>query len=101
MHQLAQQGDSQWCESNNKERFVMNKLKESNPSVPILVEHITAREVYNYLSDDYTGSLEKWIIVRELTKLHQKRLSRKAEAMLNVRIRRIKEIRDKKSKLSS
>lgn len=79
----------------------MNKLKESNPSVPILVEHITAREVYNYLSDDYTGSLEKWIIVRELTKLHQKRLSRKAEAMLNVRIRRIKEIRDKKSKLSS
>lgn len=78
----------------------MNKLKESS-SVPTLVEHITAQEVYNYLSDDYTGSLEKWIIVKELTKLRQKPLSRKAEEMLDVRIRRIKEIRDRKPKLPS
>lgn len=78
----------------------MNKLKE-NSSVPTVVKYITALEVRNYLSDDYTGSLEKWIIVKELTKLHQKRLSRKAEEMLDVRIRRIREIRDKKSKLSS
>lgn len=78
----------------------MNKLKE-NSSESTVVKCITAREVYNYLSDDYTGSLEKWIIVRELTKLHQKRLSRKAEEMLNVRVRRIQEIRDKKSKLLS
>lgn len=78
----------------------MNKLKESS-SVPTVVKYITALEVYNYLSDDYTGSLEKSIIIEELTKLHKKRLSRKAEEMLNVRVRRIQEIRDKKSKLLS
>jgi hypothetical protein len=78
----------------------MNKLKESS-SVPTVVKYITALEVYNYLSDDYTGSLEKSIIIEELTKLHKKRLSLKAEEMLDVRVRRIQEIRDKKSKLLS
>ena len=78
----------------------MNKLKESS-SVPTVVKYITALEVYNYLSDDYTGSLEKLIIIEELTKLHKKRLSLKAEEMLDVRVRRIQEIRDKKSKLLS
>lgn len=78
----------------------MNKLKESS-SVPTVVKYITALEMYNYLSDDYTGSLEKSIIIEELTKLHKKRLSLKAEEMLDVRVRRIQEIRDKKSKLLS
>ena len=78
----------------------MNKLKESS-SVPTVVKYITALEVYNYLSDDYTGSLEKSIIIEELTKLHKKRLSLKAEEMLDVRVRRTQEIPDKKSKLLS
>ena len=78
----------------------MNKLKE-NSSESTVVKCITALEVYNYLPDDYTGPLEKSIIIEELTKLHKKRLSLKAEEMLDVRVRRIQEIRDKKSKLLS
>ena len=78
----------------------MNKLKE-NSSESTVVKCITALEVYNYLPDDYTGPLEQSIIIEELTKLHKKRLSLKAEEMLDVRVRRIQEIRDKKSKLLS
>ena len=78
----------------------MNKLKE-NSSESTVVKCITALEVYNYLSDDYTGSLEKSIIIEELIKLHQKPLSPKAEETLDTRILRIQENRDRKPKLLS
>lgn len=78
----------------------MNKLKE-NLSESTVVKCIAALEVYNYLPDDYNGPLEKSIIIEELIKLHQKPLSLKAEETLDRRIRRIQEIRDKKSKTKS
>ena len=78
----------------------MNKLKE-NSSESTVVKCITALEVYNYLPDDYTGPLEKSIIIEELIKLHQQPLSPKAEETLDTRILRIQENRDRKPKLLS